>query len=381
MTDAPTPQQAPAVSVIVPVYNVRERIEACIKSILSSTLRDIEVIAIDDGSSDGGGEVLDALAGEDLRLRVIHQQNQGVSIARNNGIEAAAGEYLSFVDGDDGIEPDFLEKLYTAAVREDADICKGEARFVGLRGRERVTKDNAAIRESGSKLYFIFCWWTAIYRRAFINQNRIRFREHHIYTQDVLFQCQAAALCNKVFTVDDAHYLYLKRHGSADSTRLSREKQEAAILTYTLVTDNLNEKLPSLDRAGVVYVYFCAIRALAELCYKIKPLEDWDACLKAAQAIYKKCPYRKEVREMLYSELQLHMLSDTNVKVLRDRGVRVPGIFRWMLNRYSCRRRALAMLVRRLADDREYRRYRADPLFVFAHSRNPKIRYLGRFYK
>lgn len=110
-----------AISVIVPVYRVEKYLPACIDSILNQTFTDFELILVDDGSPDRCPEICDETAKRDARVRVIHQANQGLSAARNAGIEAARGAWLSFVDSDDFLAPDFLETLHDAAVRAGAD--------------------------------------------------------------------------------------------------------------------------------------------------------------------------------------------------------------------------------------------------------------------
>ena len=99
------------ISVIVPVYNCAPYVERCIRSILAQTYTDLEIICIDDGSTDDSGNILDKLSCEDARIRVIHQKNAGVSAARNVGIDLATGDLITFVDSDDAIEPDMYETL------------------------------------------------------------------------------------------------------------------------------------------------------------------------------------------------------------------------------------------------------------------------------
>lgn len=99
----------PKVSVIVPVYNVEPYLRQCLDSIVSQTLKDIEIILIDDGSTDGSGEICDEYKREDHRIRVIHKVNEGLSAARNDGIDASTAPYIMFVDGDDWVEPEFCE--------------------------------------------------------------------------------------------------------------------------------------------------------------------------------------------------------------------------------------------------------------------------------
>ena len=111
------------ISVIVPVYNVENYLHQCLDSILAQTFADFELILVDDGSSDNCGVICDEYAEKDSRVHVIHQENQGVSIARNHGMQIAKGEYITFIDSDDWIDHRFLECLYASAKEKNADVC------------------------------------------------------------------------------------------------------------------------------------------------------------------------------------------------------------------------------------------------------------------
>lgn len=116
----------PVLSVIIPVYNREKFVERCVKSVAASSLKNIEIILIDDGSIDDSSALCDKMAKEDSRISVIHQQNAGVSVARNRGLEKAQGKYFAFVDSDDYIEPDMYEKMVTAMEEKDVDmVCCG----------------------------------------------------------------------------------------------------------------------------------------------------------------------------------------------------------------------------------------------------------------
>ena len=103
--------QSPRISVIVPVYNVEQYLPRCVESILAQTYENLEILLVDDGTKDNSGAICDAYARQDARVKAIHKKNGGLSSARNAGIDAATGEYLSFVDSDDWIEPDMYEKM------------------------------------------------------------------------------------------------------------------------------------------------------------------------------------------------------------------------------------------------------------------------------
>ena len=102
----------PLISVIVPIYNVEEYLSGCLESILSQNFSDFEIICIDDGSTDESGSILEMYASKDSRIRTVHQENKGLSSARNVGLDMARGEYIAFCDSDDYYHPDFLKKLY-----------------------------------------------------------------------------------------------------------------------------------------------------------------------------------------------------------------------------------------------------------------------------
>ena len=115
-------QQDILVSVIVPVYNVKNYLGRCVDSILSQTYSNLEVILVDDGASDGSGRICDDYAARDSRVRVIHKENGGLSSARNAGIDVARGVWLEFVDSDDWIEPDAVENMLSLALEENAEL-------------------------------------------------------------------------------------------------------------------------------------------------------------------------------------------------------------------------------------------------------------------
>ncbi|MFD2306498.1 glycosyltransferase family 2 protein [Enterococcus termitis] len=134
----------PEISIIVPVYNVEKYLDKCVQSILNQTFKDFELILVDDGSPDNSGVMCDQYAEQDARVSVIHQENGGLSAARNAGIEKAKGRYLGFVDSDDYIAEDMYELLYTNLKREDADLAT--VGFLDIyAGKEPVIKEKKYI--------------------------------------------------------------------------------------------------------------------------------------------------------------------------------------------------------------------------------------------
>ena len=203
----------PKVSVILPTYNVAEYLPKCIESLLNQTLSDIEIIFVNDASPDNSAEIIKSY--NDSRIKLInHKVNMYTAEARNSGIKAATGEYLSFMDPDDWPDLDFLEKLYTLAKENDADIAKGVMRFVPA---NRIHSCNKSIEKN--KFNFHFIHQSAIYRRKLIEDHNIRF------SVDVICgQFPMVYYANKIVTREDAAYNYLKRPGSCINQEFTPEK-------------------------------------------------------------------------------------------------------------------------------------------------------------
>ena len=161
-------QETPLVSIIVPVYQVEAYISECVESLLAQTYKNLEILLVDDGSTDGSGEICDEYAVKDDRVRVIHQRNQGPSVARNSGLDHMKGEYVAFVDSDDAVLPDFIESLYELLEKHHADIAacayeecgadcfsyiKREASCIENGGSERRIKEECAVQNVQKEMH------------------------------------------------------------------------------------------------------------------------------------------------------------------------------------------------------------------------------------
>lgn len=185
------------ISIIVPVYNSKDRITKCIASILNQTYKNIEILMVDDGSTDGSGLICDGLVEENPGIcRVIHQKNMGVSAARNVAIANARGEYIGFVDSDDYIEPNFLEKLFAAMEQNDADIVvsyfnviKGDEIFPPkMEPKDTLyydtNHDDVFLNFFNSKRGITTVLWNKIYRKELFNN--IAFKEGAKYEDKLI---------------------------------------------------------------------------------------------------------------------------------------------------------------------------------------------------
>ena len=227
-----------AVSVIVPVYKAEKWIGECAESILQSSFEDLELILVDDGSPDRSGSICDKLAAKDSRIRVIHQENAGVSMARNNGIAAACGEYIMFVDSDDSIDREMLAKAYSAAKREDADMVLTGIRFVYEdSGRieellaPSVTFDfpdgmDANYSKINSAFGFSACYAKLI-RRSVVVQNSISYPAGFFILEDGSFAVDCFAYSKKIVSLPNALYNYRKHEGESLMKRFNRNSVSA----------------------------------------------------------------------------------------------------------------------------------------------------------
>ncbi len=219
----------PHISIIIPVYNAEHQIGRCIKSILSQTYIDWEMILINDGSTDGTAEILDKYALTDNRIRIIHKANGGVSSARNAGIDSATGDYLTFVDADDHISPDYLEKMANASPA-DIVICgfknSGSQPFVPREINTDSTSDPKVIAELVNIPYYLDTPWCKLFKLDIINRFGLRFNENMKLSEDTLFSYQYIAKCKTIRTVADSLYFYDGLWGGENKYNLNIQELE-----------------------------------------------------------------------------------------------------------------------------------------------------------
>ena len=206
------------VSIIVPIYKSEAFVERCIRSLMGQTHADIEIIAVNDGSPDNSGAILEGLAAQDARIRLITQENQGVCQARNNGIDAATGEYLLFVDGDDYVDPDYVETLLTAAQHNNSDLV-----ISGYKIEDAATGKQQDVMPTGYKAnedemwaYRIMGVMARLYRRSFWDGSKLRFTsEPNVRGEDVPICLCANYLARNIALANTAGYHYVQHEGSA----------------------------------------------------------------------------------------------------------------------------------------------------------------------
>lgn len=223
----------PAISVIIPVYKVEPYLDACVSSVVGQTFSDLEILLVDDGSPDRCPELCDAWAKKDPRVRVIHQENGGLSAARNTGIEAATGEFLAFVDSDDMLEPDALRRAWEAQQACQADLVIFNLVYVDEHNHPLPAPDFSGFRDeiltadevwqryfalAEQKIYYVVAW-NKLYRRELFKTLRYapgKRYEDQFLLPGLLAQCKTVACLRYV------GYRYAQRGGSIMAQGSSR---------------------------------------------------------------------------------------------------------------------------------------------------------------
>lgn len=221
----------PKVSVIIPVYKVEDYLDECLESVVKQTYKNIEVILIDDGSPDNCSHMCDDWAIKDERIKVVHQQNSGLSAARNKGIEISGGEYILFVDSDDYIDESTIEKTVAVALENEADIvCFGVFK-VNQNGEIIESTENFekkticardAIRDLAAGTVHDYTWNKLLHKSVFSN---VRFPVGKAF-EDIATMYKLFSNAKKISYLPDELYFYRKRQGSIISQMKTSSLQD-----------------------------------------------------------------------------------------------------------------------------------------------------------
>lgn len=231
------------ISVIVPVYNVAPYIERCIQSICQQTYRDIEIILVDDGSTDHSGEICDAYAGQDCRIKVIHKRNGGLVSARQTGLQVANGAFIGAVDGDDWIEPDYLMQMYMAQEKSGADIVTSSL-FIDFGETSHKVKDNftpglydcerllpnllysGRFFEYGVQPHLV----TKLFRKEILEKNQMEVNPYICGGEDAAAVYPSVLEAGKIAITDICCYHYVQRLESLTHIENTNEEQRLNLL-------------------------------------------------------------------------------------------------------------------------------------------------------
>ncbi|MCD7751789.1 MAG: glycosyltransferase [Lachnospiraceae bacterium] len=224
----------PTVSIIVPIYNAEKTLTRCVESVLRQAYRDFELILVNDGSSDSSAEICDSFAKDDSRVRVIHKENTGVSDTRNQGIAAARGTYVQFIDSDDWIAPDAVGLFVRTMEENDCDMVITD--FYRVNG-ERVSQkgaidtdglmDRAAfaqyMMQKPSDFYYGVLW-NKLFKRSILVEHEMKMDTSISWCEDFIFNLEYILYVNKIYALKVPIYYYVKTKGSLVSQGMSMKK-------------------------------------------------------------------------------------------------------------------------------------------------------------
>lgn len=269
-----------AVSVIVPIYNGENYIENCCSQLAAQTLKEFEFILVDDGSTDRTLEICHRMEEKYANCKVLHQTNQGVSTARNHGMQIAGGEYIGFVDVDDAVDTDMFECLYTKAEENDLDILGMEK--IGEPGTLTIfqTKEEALAAFLESKIRISAC--NKIFRRSL--RPEFSFPDGKRIYEDCMAMYRALCKAERVGTVNVQKYHYIQREGSSSRSQIFSAKYLDAIEIVDVICGDAEKEYQTLQdacmkRKAHTYLRISKIYYLrhhpAEFAGEIKRLKDW----------------------------------------------------------------------------------------------------------
>ena len=258
------------ISIIVPVYNVEKYLNKCIESIINQTYKNLEIILIDDGSTDNSGEICDEYRNKDKRIIVIHKKNGGLSDARNVGIDNANGKYISFIDSDDYVEENYIELLYNTINQYDADM--------SIASHKVIYEKNIIDRSTGKK----FCAapkkilemllydngidtsaWGKLYKRELFKD--IKFPKGRLF-EDSATTYKLIDKSKKIAVYSKPVYNYIIRNNSISNEKFSEKKLDLITSTKEM-TEYIKTKYPELNKAcnrRLMYAYLSTLTQLAK---------------------------------------------------------------------------------------------------------------------
>ena len=311
----------PLVSIIIPVYNVRPYLCEALDSVLSQTYRNLEILIIDDGSNDGSETVCDEYAERDARITVIHQENKGLSSARNVGLNRMRGEFVAFLDPDDAFHPDMIRSLLEAMRRTGAEmaacgiiICYAFHRMEEKRGSAREEYLQEEVFEKRMALAALaegrisFSVWNKLYKAEL--WNAVRFPDGHVY-EDVCTQIRIIGMADHVVTVPGCPVRYRIRPGSITQTQSAQNVRDL-LRAREQIEDYVEQNTPEIFAPGIfrrvqnetvremVTVWTRAAKSAPEYADNIRreilgkgkslDLGSWDLRTRMAYQMLRRCP-------------------------------------------------------------------------------------------
>ena len=247
-----------ACSVVVPVYNVEAYISETIESIITQSCQNIEIILINDGSTDNSGIICESYAKIDSRIIVIHQRNAGVSAARNRGIDLAKGEYICFVDGDDTIDSDMIELLYTFGYNHDIDLILP----IGNKYTQKIERNENSFRilEANQVLSDYLQFKNLLDSHGLLKTEivkKIKYSDSIFFWEDYAFMVELISRCNSIAKTTNIFYYYRQREGSANNSKISERTLTCLNIADLFVEKGLVSSRQDIDNVRTFFIEQC----------------------------------------------------------------------------------------------------------------------------
>lgn len=264
------------ISVIVPVYNVEAYLDECVNSILEQTYKNLEIILIDDGSTDNSGKMCDEYAARDKRIRVIHKKNGGQAEAKNRGLDICTGDFITFVDSDDYVDKEYIDYMYNLLKKYNVDISYCKWRFVFFNGK--LEKEEKHLNEyvETQKMFFenlLYCrravgQWSYLYKREIFDN--LRYREGIIF-EDSDLSYKLINKCDRIAGSNNQLYFYRLRQGSTTNSEFDTKKMKLIEVSEEMCNSILSV-YPDLKKAAASKMVWAVYSTLNQL-YKSKNID------------------------------------------------------------------------------------------------------------
>lgn len=309
----------PVVSIIIPVYNTARFLEKCLRSVMEQSWKKLEILVIDDGSTDTSGQILDRLAEEDQRIRPVHQANRGVAAARNKGLDLAQGKFITFVDGDDYIDKDYIRRFLCRQKETDADLLICGIDFVDEKGKvlkriiprryKRFEHEEWPMRISAAGSHF--------YRHDLWKKCGLRFTEGE-RGEDMPISLYFAGMCEKIAVLSSSGYAYVQ-HPSSAMHRFKGLKNYS--LPYKAMESCLlkvkNEGLKNDQEFYEIFILRILALCLFSLARGADASKKRELCRYIQHILKDYIPnYRKNKKTALFSNLDFPFVQKAAVRIL-----------------------------------------------------------------
>lgn len=300
------------VSIIVPAYNVDKYIAKCLNSIILQTYQNIEIIAIDDGSTDKTAIILDDYRRKDNRMIVIHKENAGVSEARNSGIEISNGDYIVFVDADDFLDSKYVEYMLSLANISGSDFCMSKRCFTKVGECQSVKDDVKKLSPDKATALLlspevIVGCWNKMFKRDFLIKNNLRFSSSLFYGEGLHFITRAAELANCVIVGERKVYYYRRNNELSATTQFNIEKIINGEKALKIIREEIINDSPEINIMWKLHMCMFCLGALTKVqannCKKAyrKEYEHWLSYIrKNYMEIFKSKNVSKYRKAMLF---------------------------------------------------------------------------------